>query len=193
MVSDCGVSSALDILVPKAGFFCQICSLFYADEPSMINHCRTPLHRQNMEVPPGKTGISPQILGFRGVENSLGFGNMEYLYSVPRFWGILIPEIWPLSPRELLASMPSWEPNLGGFMGQMTFLAQVLGADPGKSLQHLLFSLLHRNSWPSSRITAGKSRAPGDGASQGTTLRGQLVPCVGISFVIWGREGASTV
>uniref|UniRef100_A0A674HQV6 Matrin-type domain-containing protein n=1 Tax=Taeniopygia guttata TaxID=59729 RepID=A0A674HQV6_TAEGU len=40
---------ALDILVPKAGFFCQICSLFYADEPSMINHCRTPLHRQNME------------------------------------------------------------------------------------------------------------------------------------------------
>ncbi|NXO98668.1 ZN638 protein, partial [Certhia brachydactyla] len=46
---DCGVSSALDILVPKAGFFCQICSLFYADEPSMINHCRTPLHRQNME------------------------------------------------------------------------------------------------------------------------------------------------
>ncbi|NXA12223.1 ZN638 protein, partial [Sapayoa aenigma] len=40
---------ALDILVPKAGFFCQICSLFYADKPSMINHCRTPLHRQNME------------------------------------------------------------------------------------------------------------------------------------------------
>ncbi|NWS92904.1 ZN638 protein, partial [Toxostoma redivivum] len=46
---DRGVSSALDILVPKAGFFCQICSLFYADEPSMITHCRTPLHRQNME------------------------------------------------------------------------------------------------------------------------------------------------
>ncbi|NXB28160.1 ZN638 protein, partial [Eulacestoma nigropectus] len=64
-------SSALDILVPKAGFFCQICSLFYADEPSMINHCRTPLHRQNMEVPPGKTGISPQILRFGGAENSL--------------------------------------------------------------------------------------------------------------------------
>ncbi|NWS12485.1 ZN638 protein, partial [Pachyramphus minor] len=40
---------ALDILVPQAGFFCQICSLFYADEPSMINHCRTPLHRHNME------------------------------------------------------------------------------------------------------------------------------------------------
>ncbi|NWI91642.1 ZN638 protein, partial [Pitta sordida] len=42
-------AKALDILVPKAGFFCQICSLFYADEPSMINHCRTRLHRHNME------------------------------------------------------------------------------------------------------------------------------------------------
>ncbi|NWT06949.1 ZN638 protein, partial [Mionectes macconnelli] len=40
---------ALDMLVPQAGFFCQICSLFYADEPSMINHCRTALHRHNME------------------------------------------------------------------------------------------------------------------------------------------------
>uniref|UniRef100_A0A8C5U0R6 Zinc finger protein 638 n=1 Tax=Malurus cyaneus samueli TaxID=2593467 RepID=A0A8C5U0R6_9PASS len=50
---------ALDILVPKAGFFCQICSLFYADEPSMINHCRTPLHRQNMEKELGKD-LEPQ-------------------------------------------------------------------------------------------------------------------------------------
>ncbi|NWY35820.1 ZN638 protein, partial [Pheucticus melanocephalus] len=55
-------SSALDILVPKAGFFCQICSLFYADEPSMINHCRTPLHRQNMEVPPEKWEYPPKSL-----------------------------------------------------------------------------------------------------------------------------------
>ncbi|NXH12454.1 ZN638 protein, partial [Bucco capensis] len=40
---------ALDYLVPKAGFFCQICSLFYADETSVKNHCRTLLHQQNME------------------------------------------------------------------------------------------------------------------------------------------------
>ncbi|KAM6076948.1 zinc finger protein 638 isoform 2-T2 [Chlamydotis macqueenii] len=39
----------LDYLVPKAGFFCQICSLFYADETSVKNHCRTPLHQQNMQ------------------------------------------------------------------------------------------------------------------------------------------------
>ncbi|NXU77075.1 ZN638 protein, partial [Oreotrochilus melanogaster] len=39
----------LDYLVPKAGFFCQICSLFYADETSVKNHCKTPLHQQNME------------------------------------------------------------------------------------------------------------------------------------------------
>ncbi|XP_075004426.1 zinc finger protein 638 isoform X4 [Calonectris borealis] len=40
----------LDYLVPKAGFFCQICSLFYADETSVKNHCKTPLHQQNMEI-----------------------------------------------------------------------------------------------------------------------------------------------
>ncbi|NXD16348.1 ZN638 protein, partial [Nothocercus nigrocapillus] len=39
----------LDFLVPKPGFFCQICSLFYADEISVKNHCKTALHRQNME------------------------------------------------------------------------------------------------------------------------------------------------
>ncbi|NXE29428.1 ZN638 protein, partial [Ardeotis kori] len=39
----------LDYLVPKAGFFCQICSLFYADETSVKNHCRTPLHQQNTQ------------------------------------------------------------------------------------------------------------------------------------------------
>lgn len=84
---DCGVSSALDILVPKAGFFCQICSLFYADEPSMINHCRTPLHRQNMEVLPRKTGTAPQILGFGGVEKSLGV----HLGWGLGIWNVFIP------------------------------------------------------------------------------------------------------
>nr|XP_009943850.1 PREDICTED: zinc finger protein 638 [Opisthocomus hoazin] len=42
-------SKGLDYLVPKAGFFCQICSLFYADEIAVKNHCRTLLHQQNME------------------------------------------------------------------------------------------------------------------------------------------------
>lgn len=50
MLMMCAVSSDLDYLVPKAGFFCQICSLFYADEISVKNHCKTPLHQQNMEV-----------------------------------------------------------------------------------------------------------------------------------------------
>ncbi|NXV73666.1 ZN638 protein, partial [Atlantisia rogersi] len=40
---------ALDYLVPKAGFFCQICSLFYVNETSVKNHCKTPLHQQNLE------------------------------------------------------------------------------------------------------------------------------------------------
>ncbi|KAM6221184.1 zinc finger protein 638 [Rhynchocyon petersi] len=39
----------LDFLVPKAGFFCAICSLFYSGEKAMINHCRSTRHKQNTE------------------------------------------------------------------------------------------------------------------------------------------------
>ncbi|XP_053111795.1 zinc finger protein 638 [Hemicordylus capensis] len=39
----------LDFLVPKAGYFCQICSCFCVDEASMKTHCQSPLHQQNME------------------------------------------------------------------------------------------------------------------------------------------------
>ncbi|XP_065453405.1 zinc finger protein 638 isoform X24 [Chrysemys picta bellii] len=42
-------STPKDFLVPKAGYFCQICSLFYAGEMSMKNHCKTLRHQQNME------------------------------------------------------------------------------------------------------------------------------------------------
>ena len=40
----------LDFLVPKAGFFCPICSLFYSDEKAMTNHCKSTRHKQNTEV-----------------------------------------------------------------------------------------------------------------------------------------------
>uniref|UniRef100_A0A8C5KTI2 Zinc finger protein 638 n=1 Tax=Jaculus jaculus TaxID=51337 RepID=A0A8C5KTI2_JACJA len=43
------VSEDLDFLVPKAGFFCPICSLFYSGEKAMINHCKSTLHKQNTE------------------------------------------------------------------------------------------------------------------------------------------------
>uniref|UniRef100_A0A8C6QRC8 Zinc finger protein 638 n=1 Tax=Nannospalax galili TaxID=1026970 RepID=A0A8C6QRC8_NANGA len=43
------VSEGLDFLVPKAGFFCPICSLFYSGEKAMINHCRSTRHKQNTE------------------------------------------------------------------------------------------------------------------------------------------------
>nr|XP_034959571.1 zinc finger protein 638 isoform X2 [Zootoca vivipara] len=39
----------LDFLVPKAGFFCQICSCFCVDEASMKTHCQSPHHQENME------------------------------------------------------------------------------------------------------------------------------------------------
>ena len=39
----------LDFLVPKAGFFCPICSLFYSDEQAVTNHCKSTRHKQNTE------------------------------------------------------------------------------------------------------------------------------------------------
>nr|XP_051698745.1 zinc finger protein 638 isoform X4 [Oryctolagus cuniculus] len=39
----------LDFLVPKAGFFCPICSLFYSGEKAMTNHCKSTRHKQNTE------------------------------------------------------------------------------------------------------------------------------------------------
>ncbi|XP_023408523.1 zinc finger protein 638 isoform X1 [Loxodonta africana] len=43
------VPADLDFLVPKAGFFCPICSLFYSGEKAMINHCKSTRHKQNTE------------------------------------------------------------------------------------------------------------------------------------------------
>ncbi|XP_063085644.1 zinc finger protein 638 isoform X3 [Cavia porcellus] len=47
MTSD--VPEDLDFLVPKAGFFCPICSLFYSGEKAMTNHCKSTRHKQNTE------------------------------------------------------------------------------------------------------------------------------------------------
>ncbi|XP_042555734.1 zinc finger protein 638 isoform X1 [Dipodomys spectabilis] len=43
------VPEDLDFLVPKAGFFCPICSLFYSGEKAMTNHCKSIRHKQNTE------------------------------------------------------------------------------------------------------------------------------------------------
>ncbi|XP_077912543.1 zinc finger protein 638 isoform X5 [Halichoerus grypus] len=43
------VPEDLDFLVPKAGFFCPICSLFYSGEKAMTNHCKSTRHKQNTE------------------------------------------------------------------------------------------------------------------------------------------------
>ena len=53
----------LDFLLPKAGFFCHICSLFYSDESSVRNHCRTALHQQNAEVGGGGWGGAARCRG----------------------------------------------------------------------------------------------------------------------------------
>ncbi|XP_008577364.1 PREDICTED: LOW QUALITY PROTEIN: zinc finger protein 638 [Galeopterus variegatus] len=43
------VPAELDFLVPKAGFFCPICSLFYSGEKAMTNHCKSTRHKLNTE------------------------------------------------------------------------------------------------------------------------------------------------
>ncbi|XP_066234106.1 zinc finger protein 638 isoform X1 [Saccopteryx leptura] len=43
------VSEDLDFLVPKPGYFCPICSLFYSGEKAMTNHCKSTRHKQNTE------------------------------------------------------------------------------------------------------------------------------------------------
>ncbi|XP_060043151.1 zinc finger protein 638 [Erinaceus europaeus] len=43
------VPEDLDSLIPKAGFFCPICSLFYSSEKAMANHCKSLRHKQNTE------------------------------------------------------------------------------------------------------------------------------------------------
>uniref|UniRef100_A0A669PZN1 Zinc finger protein 638 n=1 Tax=Phasianus colchicus TaxID=9054 RepID=A0A669PZN1_PHACC len=63
--------SDLDYLLPKAGFFCQICSLFYSDETSVKNHCRTALHQQNAEVSWGLGGAA------RGWGGCTGLGGLH--------------------------------------------------------------------------------------------------------------------
>ncbi|XP_036119163.1 zinc finger protein 638 isoform X3 [Molossus molossus] len=42
-------SEDLDFLVPKPGFFCPICSLFYSGERAMTNHCKSTRHKKNTE------------------------------------------------------------------------------------------------------------------------------------------------
>ena len=49
-----------DFLVPKAGFVCPICSLFYSDEKAMTNHCKSTRHKQNTEV--SVLSLTPQNL-----------------------------------------------------------------------------------------------------------------------------------
>ncbi|XP_006862969.1 PREDICTED: zinc finger protein 638 [Chrysochloris asiatica] len=39
----------LDFLVPKAGFFCPICSVFCSGEKAMVNHCKSTRHKENTE------------------------------------------------------------------------------------------------------------------------------------------------
>lgn len=45
------VSSGLEFLVPKTGFFCKVCNRFFSGtKEAEINHCKTLKHYQNLQV-----------------------------------------------------------------------------------------------------------------------------------------------
>ncbi|XP_053560313.1 zinc finger protein 638 isoform X2 [Bombina bombina] len=44
------VTVGMDFLVPKTGFFCKLCSLFYMDDASKIKHCKSVRHYQAVET-----------------------------------------------------------------------------------------------------------------------------------------------
>ncbi|XP_073411178.1 zinc finger protein 638 [Dendrobates tinctorius] len=39
----------LEFLIPKTGYFCELCSLFYMDDSSKLKHCRSLRHYQQVE------------------------------------------------------------------------------------------------------------------------------------------------
>ncbi|XP_018415960.1 PREDICTED: zinc finger protein 638 [Nanorana parkeri] len=43
------VPVGLEFLVPKTGFFCELCSLFYMDDASKIKHCKSLRHYQSVQ------------------------------------------------------------------------------------------------------------------------------------------------
>ncbi|KAM8939596.1 zinc finger protein 638 [Pelodytes ibericus] len=43
------VPIGMEYLVPKTGYFCELCSLFYMDEPSKLKHCKSLRHYQSVE------------------------------------------------------------------------------------------------------------------------------------------------
>ncbi|XP_075044187.1 zinc finger protein 638 isoform X2 [Mixophyes fleayi] len=43
------VPIGMEFLIPKTGYFCELCSLFYMDEASKLKHCKSMRHYQAME------------------------------------------------------------------------------------------------------------------------------------------------
>ncbi|XP_041442857.1 zinc finger protein 638 isoform X2 [Xenopus laevis] len=43
------VPIGMEFLIPQTGFFCELCSLFYINEPTKIKHCKSLRHYQSVE------------------------------------------------------------------------------------------------------------------------------------------------
>ncbi|XP_053321802.1 zinc finger protein 638 [Spea bombifrons] len=54
------VPIGLEFLVPKTGYFCELCSLFYMDEASKLKHCKSLRHYQSVEKHMAKEADAPE-------------------------------------------------------------------------------------------------------------------------------------
>ncbi|XP_077136463.1 zinc finger protein 638 isoform X2 [Ranitomeya variabilis] len=50
----------LEFLIPKTGYFCELCSLFYMDDSSKLKHCKSLRHYQQLEKHLDKLQAAPE-------------------------------------------------------------------------------------------------------------------------------------
>nr|XP_035954758.1 RNA-binding protein 20-like isoform X1 [Halichoerus grypus] len=81
--SELSIPLGVEFVVPRTGFYCKLCGLFYtSEEMAKINHCRSAVHYRNLQAAAPCAGAFPVLSGH--------LSPLEYLqHSVGGgFWGI---------------------------------------------------------------------------------------------------------
>lgn len=53
-------SAGVEFVVPRTGFYCKLCGLFYtSEEMAKISHCRSAVHYRNLQVTSGRPCLAP--------------------------------------------------------------------------------------------------------------------------------------
>lgn len=60
-------SIGVEFVVPRTGFYCKLCGLFYTnEETAKTNHCRSTVHYKNLQVKAHVKIANNYILGWSG-------------------------------------------------------------------------------------------------------------------------------